>query len=201
MLNDPGRHSAFEDARGYAVQRVVIAAQGSVYEESFNASEAMGFVISDGAVDPDLVRSHLLEVLLPADFIIEDRRQEHKWGASGPLSLDFFIGIASSFTAATVYETLKYLLKRAVRSKDSGGHIQINADSAWMVFTRFVELALDAKPRRAIQLERREGHWFILADTSRGEVEGVIDAGGEICAARLRSEGEGTINWPPTLTS
>lgn len=189
--------TAFDEYAGYAHQRAAVAEGGSGWESQYEGTLAVGFVIADGAVDPDEVRSALLEAIRPADVVVEDRRVEHDWGASGPILFDLLIGMAGSMSASAVVAAVGGLLHRARRSEEAPEHRPtVTADEVSRTFAEFVSSALRGRDPKIDEISMRDGYWYVSGRCSRGRMEGLADASGEIVIARLVQEGQDPLVWP-----
>ena len=192
--------SAFDEYKGYAHQRAAVAEGGSGWSAKYEGTRAIGLVVSNGAVEPDMVRAKLLEAIRPADVVIEDRRVEHDWGASGPIIYDLLIGMGGSMSAAAVIATVQALLRHVQRSEDGeGGAVIAGADEVTGKFVEFVASALRGGEPKANLVERRQGHWYVSGSCSRGPVEALLDDTAEIVIARLVLEDQPPLTWPDTI--
>ena len=192
--------SAFDEYEGYAHQRVAVAEGGSGWSPEYEGTLAIGFIVSDGAVEPDMVRAKLLEAIRPADVVIQDRRVEHDWGASGPILYDLLIGMGGSMSAAVVIAAVQGLLRHVRRSEDAeGGAVVVGADEVSRKFVEFVASALRGGEPRADLVERRQAHWYVSGTCSRGPVEALLDDTAEIVIARLVLDDQPPLTWPDTI--
>lgn len=193
--------SAFDEYDGYARQRVAVACGGDGWSDLYQGTYAIGFVMEDGAVHPDDVRTELMAALRPADLVVEDRRTEHDWGASGPVFFDLLIGVAGSLSASVLFATVQGLIRRARRSDDLPELEAPDANRIWHSVERFVGSALRAGGPRLSSIEHRGNHWYVRGDGLRGEFEAAVDNQGEIVIARLVEPNQRPLTWPPDESS
>jgi len=189
--------SAFEEYDGYAQQRAAVVEGGTGWSASYEGDFALGFVLRNGAVDPDAARMKLMEAVRPCDLVVEDSRREHDWGASGPVVFDLMIGIAGSMSATVVLWAIKDLLAMVKRSEEfPEGIVDLSAEEVSTTFGEFVSSALRGRNVRTDEVERRGDYWYVAGRCSRGRVEGLVDAAGEIIQARLMKKGQEPLAWP-----
>lgn len=186
---------AFEEYGGYASQRVAVVEGGSGWDDSYEGNFAIGLVLEEAAVDPDVARAKLMAAIRPCDVVVEDMRREHDWGASGPIVYDLLIGMSGSMMVTGVAMVVQGLIDRATRG-DAPERTAASAEEVSHAFNSFVQSALKGKNAKVDDAENRGDHWYLQGRCSRGRVEGMVDPRGEIVLARLVKEGEDPLVWP-----
>ena len=177
-------------------QRVAVVQGDFSWSGGLTVESCVGFCVEEGGVDPDELRSALLDAVRPADTMVDDVRREFDWGASGPLAHDLLItvgvGVPAGVLSAALYDALRSLVRKVRRSEaqvlEPG-----DQDFAWRSFSKFLEYAMKASELSLVAVVRRQDHWYIRAQSDRGEIEGVVDDQGLIMAARLIRGGTSTV--------